>query len=255
MSRPMQRTEIQVIPIEGYPLVKDGDDLGNLLLQTMKETAFEFLEGDVLIVSHSIVSVAEGSLYTLSEITPSEIASRIASNQDHSEDRIEIALREASEIIRKEPVLITKTRHGIITDFSGVDESNAPDGKMIALPRDPDTSATRLHKQISRSAGFNIPVIITDTQGRPWRDGAVNLAIGIAGMSPFVRNEGKEDIYGSTLRSSLVCVADEIAASAELVMGQADEKIPMAIVRGLSIEDSRGSAQEILRDKSENLSQ
>jgi len=164
-------------------------------------------------------------------------------------------LREASEIIREEPILITKTHHGMITDFSGVDESNAPNGKVIALPRNPDASARRIHEDISKHTGFNVSVIITDTQGRPWRRGAVNLAIGVAGMSPFVVNEGKKDIHGKILQSSLVCVADEIAASAELVMGQADEKVPIAIVRGISPSDVSGSAQEILREETDNLFQ
>ncbi|MGY5878685.1 MAG: coenzyme F420-0:L-glutamate ligase [Candidatus Thorarchaeota archaeon] len=251
----MPRKEIQVIPIVGYPIVKEGDDLSELLLSTMKNMPIEFQNGDVVIVSHSIVSIAEDSMYIISEVTPSEKARQIAVTQEHSEERIEIALREASEVIREEPILITKTHHGIITDFSGVDESNAPDGKVIALPRNPDASAGRIHENISRDAGFKIPVIITDTQGRPWRRGAVNLAIGVAGISPFVMNEGRKDIHGKVLRSSLVCIADEIAASTELVMGQADEKVPIAIVRGLSLDDMSGSAQEILREGTENLFQ
>ena len=251
----MSINEIQVIPIVGYPIVKKGDDISELLLSTMRNATIEFEDGDIVVVSHSIVSIAEGSLYDLSSVNPSENAIEIASNQseEHSAELVEIALREASEIIREHPVLITRTHQGIITDYSGVDESNAPDGKIITLPGDPDASARRIHADISKKAGFNIPVIITDTQGRPWRRGAVNLAIGIAGISPFVKNEGRKDIYGKILRSSLVCVADEIAACAELVMGQADEKIPIAILRGLSLEYALGSAREILREESENL--
>ena len=251
----MQGKEIQVIPIVGYPMVKEGDNLSELLLSTMKKLNLEFQTGDVVIVSHSIVSVAEGSMYTLSEVTPTEKARQIASGKDHSEEIIEIALQESSEIIREEPVLITKTHQGFITDYSGVDESNAPDGKAIVLPRDPDASARRVHEIISKEVGFSIPIIITDTQGRPWKRGAVNLAIGVAGMSPFVVNKGKSDIYGKELRSSLVCVADEIAASAELVMGQADEKVPIAIVRGVDIDETLGTAKEILREETEDLFQ
>ncbi|TFH00506.1 MAG: coenzyme F420-0:L-glutamate ligase, partial [Candidatus Thorarchaeota archaeon] len=214
-------------------------------------------KGDIVVVSHSIVSIVEGSLYTLSEVAPTEKANEIASkqNEEHTAQRIEVALREASEVIREEPILITRTHHGMVTDFSGVDESNAPDGQLIVLPRDPDATARRISENISKKAGFNISVIITDTQGRPWRRGAVNLAIGVAGMSPFVKNEGRKDIYEKVLRSSLVCVADEIAASAELVMGQADEKVPIAIVRGITPNDTSGSAHEILREESENLFQ
>jgi len=255
MNRPMPKREIQIIPIRGYPLVKEGDDLSELLLSTMKRTMIEFDVGDIVVISHSIVSVAESCLYDISSVNPSESAIEIASNQheEHSAELVEIALHEASEIIREYPVLITKTHQGIITDFSGVDESNAPNGKIIVLPKNPDATARKIHGCISKEAGFNIPVIITDTQGRPWRKGAVNLAIGVAGMSPFVVNMGRKDIYGKILRSSLVCLADEIAASAELVMGQADEKVPIAIIRGLSPENTSGSSQEILREGSENL--
>lgn len=251
----MTRQEIQVIPVAGFPIVKKGDDFNALLLSTMKNNNLTFLEGDILVVSHTIVSIMEGSVYTISEVNPSEKAKQIAMSHEHSEEHVEVALQEASEVIREEPILVTKTRQGIITDFSGVDESNAPMGTLIALPKDSDAAARKISDAISNEAGFNIPVIITDTQGRPWRRGAVNLAIGVSGMSPFVKNEGREDIYGKILRSSLVCVADEIAASAELVMGQADEKVPIAIVRGLTPNYTSGSAQEILREESENLFQ
>lgn len=244
---------IEVIPIYGFPIVKKNDNICKLLRSTMKDSSLDFIKGDILVVSHTIVSVVEGSVYNLSEIKPSEKARQIAAEKGYSDYRVEIALRESAEIIREEPVLITRTKQGIITDFSGVDESNSPIGTFVALPKDPDASAIKIHDDISHSAGYIIPVIITDTQGRPWRKGAVNLAIGVAGISPFVMNKGREDIYGKPLRSSLVCIADEIAASAELVMGQADEKVPIAIVRGVNIETRTGSANEILRTESENL--
>ncbi|MFX1605451.1 MAG: coenzyme F420-0:L-glutamate ligase, partial [Promethearchaeota archaeon] len=177
----------------------------------------------------------------------------IAERIKHSPERVEVALREAIEVLIEEPVLITKTKQGIITDFSGVDESNAPPGSLIALPDNPDESARRINNVISRSAGFNIPVIITDTHGRPWRRGAVNKAIGVAGMSPFVRNAGKEDIYGYELKGSLVCLVDQLASATELIMGQADEGVPVVILRGVAFEDEDGSASMIIRSASENL--
>ena len=251
----MSNQEILVIPITSFPIVKKEDDFSTLLFSTMKNDNLTFLEGDILVVSHTIISIIEGSVYSITEVTPSEKAKRIALRDEHSEEYVEVALQEASEVIRVEPILITKTRQGIITDFSGVDESNAPLGTLITLPKDSDSTARRIHEEISRETGFNVPVIITDTQGRPWRRGAVNLAIGVAGMSPFDKNEGKKDIFGKILRSSLACIVDEIAASAELVMGQADEKVPIAIVRGLFPQYASGSAQEILREIDENLFQ
>ncbi len=252
-NSPMKEDTIEIIPIHGFPIVKRRNDICELLRSTMKESRIDFIQGDILVVSHTIVSVVEGSVYNLSEITPSEKARQIASEGDYSEYRVEIALREATEIIREEPVLITRTKQGMITDFSGVDESNAPIGTIVALPRNSDTSATKIHEAISQTAGFKIPVIITDTQGRPWRKGAVNLAIGVAGMSPFIKNKGRLDIHGKALRSSLVCIADEIAASAELVMGQADEKVPIAIVRGVNFDTQTSTVNEILRTESEDL--
>jgi len=252
-NSPMKVETIEIIPIYGFPIVKRDDDICELLRFTMRGSGFDFVQGDILVVSHTIVSVAEGSLYNLEEITPSEKARQIASEGDYSKYRVEIALREATEIIREKPVLITRTKQGMITDFSGVDESNAPMGTIVALPRNSDTTATKIHEAISQTAGFKIPVIITDTQGRPWRKGAVNLAIGVAGMSPFINNKGRLDIHGKPLRSSIVCIADEIAASAELVMGQANEKVPIAVVRGVNIETRKGTANVILRTESEDL--
>ncbi|MHA1615577.1 MAG: coenzyme F420-0:L-glutamate ligase [Candidatus Thorarchaeota archaeon] len=252
-NSPMKIDTIEVIPIYGFPIVKRNDNICELLRSTLRDSSLDFVPGDILVISHTIVSVVEGSVYFLSEIIPSEKAHQIASKGDFSEKRVEIALREAAETIREEPVLVTRTKQGIITDFSGVDESNAPTGTLVALPKDPDASATRIHENISHSASFNIPVIITDTQGRPWRKGAVNLAIGMAGLSPFTNNKGKLDIHGNPLRSSLVCVADEIAASTELVMGQANEEVPITIVRGINIETRIGTAKEILRTESEDL--
>ena len=251
----MKINSIEIIPIEGLPIFQKGDDISNIIYETLLEKRIPLVKGDLLVISHSIISVIEGSVYHESEVTPSEKAQKIASKGDISDIKTEVALQEAIEVIRDEPVLVTRTRHGIITDYSGVDESNAPIGFLIALPKDPDMSALEIHEKISESLGFKVPVIITDTQGRPWRKGAVNLAIGLAGFSPFTHNEGVKDIYGKPLRSSLVCIADEIAASSELVMGQANEKIPIAIVRGLNLSIETGTAREILRENSENLFQ
>jgi coenzyme F420-0:L-glutamate ligase/coenzyme F420-1:gamma-L-glutamate ligase len=159
-----------------------------------------------------------------------------SSISEHSLIKTEIALQESVEVIREEPIIITKTKQGIITDYSGVDESNAPLGTMIALPKDADKSALDIYEKLRQSFGFATPVIVCDTQGRPWRKGAINLAIGIAGMSPFIDNAGRRDLYNRHLRSSIVCLADELASAAELVMGQADEGIPLAIIRGVDYE-------------------
>lgn len=249
----MNGKRIDLIPLAEFPIVQVGNNISNLILSTIQKNNIPLIHGDIIAVTHSIVSIAEGNLYRLEEVKVSEHAREIATKIEHSPERVEVALREADEVLREEPVLITKTKHGIITDFSGVDESNAPKDSLISLPDDPDESAERISDSLSKSLGFNIPVIITDTQGRPWRKGAVNLAIGVAGMSPFIRNVGKEDIHRNELRGSLVCLADQVAASAELVMGQADEGVPVVIVRGVDFEQGDSSASQILRSNSENL--
>ena len=226
--------KIELIPIHGFPIVKPGDYLPGLITDVLGDI---FQPRDIVVVTHSIVSVAEGKLY----------------QKKSGEQRREIAVREAREIIREEPVLITRTKHGLITDFSGVDESNAPPDMFVALPDDPDASAASISKVLSDKRGFRVPVIITDTQGRPWRKGAVNLAIGVAGMSPFIHNRGKVDLYNRELKGSLVCLADQVAAAAELVMGQAGEGIPVVVVRGIAYDPANGTATEILRKKSEDL--
>jgi len=242
-----------IIPIHGISLINIGDDIAEIILSTLEKQALEIREGDIVVITHSIVSVAEGKVYEIQEVRPSEKAKQIAENTGQLPERVEIALKESVQVLREDPVLITITKQGLVTDYSGVDESNAPSGTIVALPDEPDESARRISNKLSKKTGFNVPVIITDTQGRPWRQGAINLAIGIAGMSPFTENMGKPDIYGSELRGSLVCLADQIASASELAMGQADEGVPIAIARGFAYMEEDGSASSIIRSSSENL--
>jgi coenzyme F420-0:L-glutamate ligase/coenzyme F420-1:gamma-L-glutamate ligase len=249
----MNGRQIDLIPLRDFPLVQRGDEISDLIMSAIENNDIELIQGDIIVVTHSIVSIAEGKLYQIEDVKVSDRAEEIADRIGHSQERVEVALLEASEVVREDPVLITRTKQGFVTDFSGVDESNAPPGSFVALPDDPDESAKRISDSLSKSIGFNVPVIITDTQGRPWRKGAVNLAIGVAGMSPFIRNVGKEDIYGHELRGSLVCIADQLASAAELVMGQADEGVPVVVLRGVDFEEEDGSASQIVRSDSENL--
>lgn len=244
---------IEIIPILGFPIVEIGSDIVQLILDAIKKGNVVIKRGDIIVVSHTIVSIAEKSVVESKKINVTSRAKRVALSTQQKPQKVQVALDEASDILIEDVVLITRTSHGIITDMSGVDESNAPPGYYVTLPESPDASANRISKALSEEFGFRIPVIITDTQGRPWRRGAVNLAIGIAAMSPFTENAGKRDLYGRKLRSSLICLADEIAAAAELVIGQADEGIPVAIVRGISPTKDNGSANQIIRDKDSDL--
>ncbi len=245
--------ELKVVPIREVPLIQQGDDLPSVLLRVLETGDSRPQPGDILVVTHSIVSIAEGCIFRKSDIEISEESKRIALVNNRPPEQVEVALRQAKRILRETPVLITETRYGLITDYSGVDESNAPPGTLITLPADPDKSAATIYQILSDGFGFPIPIIISDTQGRPWRRGAVNLAVGVAGFSPLIENAGKQDLYGRRLHSSLVCLADEIAAAAELVMGQADEGVPLALVRGIRFQGTDGTAAQIIRDAKQSL--
>jgi len=255
VSRDLASSKLEIIPIRGIRIVKIGDDLPALVVSALEKNGISPKLGDVLIVTHNVVSIAEGRVFSHSSIVPSDRAKRIAQATGRTPEKVEVALQEAKEVICELPVLMTRTKHGILTDFSGVDQSNAPLATYIALPVDPDGTAHRIHTAVTNHFGVHLPVIITDTHGRPWRLGAVNIAIGVAGMSPFYRNAGRTDLYERELKSSLVCLADELAEAAELVMGQANEGIPVAIIRGVQYEPGLGNATSILRNESDDLFQ
>lgn len=247
------RKTIEVIPLLGFPMVECGNDLGKLILNCIATNSFEVKTGDIMVVAHTVVSIAEGNVVHTRDVSVTERAEKISQKTEQKPKKVQVALDEASEVIKADRILITRSRHGIITDMSGVDESNAPLGCYVTLPRDPDESACRLSNALAEKLGFRIPVIIADTQGRPWRRGAANLAIGISAMSPFTRNAGRRDLYGRELRSSLVCIADELASAAELIMGQANEGIPVVLIRGITPPKTIGSAVEILRSRNQDL--
>lgn len=243
----------EIVAIEGIPVVNPGDSLSDILFEAVKEARIVIQSGDILVVAHTIVSISEGRVYNSTDVTITAQALRIATLTGQHPAKIALALEEADSIIREAPVLITRNRQGIITDYSGVDSSNAPLGHYLKLPENPEKSALALHGFLSDKLGFHLPVIIADTQGRPWRRAATNIAIAVAGMNSFVFNSGKEDLYGRELMASTVCIADELAAAAELVMGQANEGIPAALIRGVEYEKIEGTAPQITRDPADNL--
>ncbi len=251
----MPQKRLELIPLHGIPLIEKGDEIVSIIIQAIEHNNITLQQNDVLVIAHSIISLAEGNVHEIASILVSEKALLIARKIESSPERVQLALDEAREIIREEPILITRTHHGIITDFSGVDASNAPLGYLLALPANPDKTAQNISIKLKQKYGVHIPVIITDTQGRPWRRGAQNLALGLYGMSPFTHNKGKEDLYGRTLQSSLVCIADELAAASELVMGQSGEGIPAVIMRGVEYTHSTKTSSNIVRLQNEDMFQ
>lgn len=245
---------IQIIPVRGIGDVRPGDDLASLILGALEGAAQPLEDGDVLVVTQKVVSKAEGRLVDPSTVEPSHMARMVAAQGAKDAHHYEVVLRETRRIVRMDRgVLICETHHGLVCANAGVDESNVAGGRMLTLlPEDPDASAERLRRAARERAGVDIAVIISDTFGRPWREGQVNVAIGVAGMAPLADYAGQPDAYGYTLRATNIAVADEIAAAAELVMGKTDQ-VPAAIVRGYSYIRAEGSAAQLVRAPERDL--
>ena len=249
----MSPETILAFPLTNFPIVKSHDNLVNLILKAVESSERNLNNGDIIVIASKIVSVSEDRVVSGEDIEPSLKAREIASENGFDPIHVELAIRESVEIIRTEGVLITETSFGLVCNFSGVDKSNAPEGMYILLPENPDKSANQLRNALIKTTGKNIAIIITDTQGRPWRKGSVNVSIGSAGIAPFKYNKGKRDLYGRVLKRSTVCQIDEIAMLTEPLMGQAGQKTPVVIVRGYSYMDSEETAQDINRPKHEDM--
>lgn len=251
-------TELRIIPVSGIGEIPKGTDLGLVIYEALKAQQLALQQGDILVVTQKIVSKAEGRVVNLDEVEPTEFA-RIAARESRKDAQyIEVVLRESRRIVRMDHgVLLTETKHGFICANSGVDESNVNGNREITLlPADPDSSAQEICARLQQLAGegpaFDIAVIISDTWGRPWRNGQVNMAIGVAGMEALVDYRGQYDPYGYELHASVIAVADELASAAELVMGKVD-RIPAALIRGYSYLPAKGSTQTLLRDPATDM--
>ena len=247
--------EVRLIPISFTDDIKPGDALAEKLLQSMRQYALAFEPGDILVVKHKIVSKSEGRIVDLETIKPSADSLAWAKKYNLDARVVELSLRESVAVIRrKNGVLITETKHGFICANSGVDVSNVDGGRhALLLPADPDQSAREIHHQLKKLTKLSIPVLITDTFGRPWREGLVDFCIGIAGMKPLRDDRGRRDPHGYTLHASLEAVADELACAAALVCGKLN-RTPACIIRGFSYQPSRQSrTRELLRPAASDL--
>ncbi len=244
---------ITVLPIRGIPEVRAGDDVAAQIIAAAKAGP-GIEEGDVLVVTQKVVSKAEGRAVSLNDVTPSPAAEKLAAETEKDPRLVELILRESRGVVRQRgPVLITETRHGFICANAGIDASNVGTSDLVCLlPEDPDASARGIRDAVRAATGIDVPVIISDTFGRPWREGHTNVAIGVAGMLPFVDYVGQIDAHGYELRVTTICAADELAAAAELVQNKLDA-VPVAIVRGYPYPKGEGSAQQIVRDREKDL--
>lgn len=247
---------IQIIDVKGIPIVKPGNAIAQLICDAAHGQDTPIEDGDIIVVAHKIMSKSENRIVWLKDVVPSAKAKALAEKLGKTPGVTEMVLQESRSIVRAERGhLITETRHGWVCANSGVDFSNVAKGKAIALlPADPDESARRLRAEIKKILGKDVAVIISDTFGRPLREGQVNVAIGVAGINPLYDLRGESDLFGYTLRVKQIAIADELASAAELVLGQAAEGIPVAIIRGYTFPASENArATELIRSREKDL--
>ena len=236
--------DLEVFGIEGFPEVRPGDDLSALVSRAVER---DLRPGDVLVVTHKIVSKAEGRLVDLRSVEPSALAKVYATRHGKDPRQIEVVFRESRRIVRMDlGIVISETHHGFVCANAGVDASNVPgDDTVCLLPVDPDASASRLREALADRLGVEVAVVVSDSFGRAWRHGITDVAIGVAGMDPIVDYRGQRDPHGYPMEASVLAVADELAAAAELVMGKTDG-IPLAVVRGYPYTPAPGIGKDLL---------
>jgi len=249
-------SSVQVVGVKGLPIIKKGDDLARLICKAAEKQHTPIEEGDVVVVTHVIVSRAEGNTVNLDSVVPSGFAETVAKQVGKDPALVEIILKESKSIVRMgDGHLITETKHGFVCANSGVDQSNVPGERIVApLPKNPDRTARTIRRRIRKLTGKDVAVIISDTHGRPLREGEINIAVGVAGIQPIRDRRGETDLFGYVLRVKQTAVADELASAAELVIGQAKEGIPVAIIRGYPFPKSeKASAKMLIRKREKDL--
>ncbi|HEX6505883.1 MAG TPA: coenzyme F420-0:L-glutamate ligase [Terriglobales bacterium] len=246
--------ELRIIPVPFPDEIRPGDSISEQLISALRKAKLSLAAGDVLVVKHKIVSKAEGQLIELNTVRPSA-NSRAWARRYRLDARVaEVALSQSKRMVRRRRgVLITETRHGFICANSGVDVSNVNGGRhALLLPEDPDASAEKLHRELKRKLRVAVPVIISDSFGRPWREGLTEVAIGVAGMKALHDYRGRRDPHGYPLRVSVDAVADELACAAGLVCGKL-ARTPACIIRGFQYQPGRGRARDLIRPASNDL--
>lgn len=235
--------KLQAWGVEGLPEVRAGDDVAAMIAERT-----QLRDGDVLVVAQKVVSKAEGRLRDLRSVQASQRALDYAARLVEDDARvIQLILDESVRVVRDDRVLIVETRHGFVCANAGIDHSNVEaDETVVLLPEDPDASAARLRERLRELAGCDVGVIVSDTFGRPWRMGIANVALGVAGVASVIDHRGRPDDFGRTMSATVIAVADEMAATAELVMGKTC-RVPAVVLRGWTAEAPPGTGQELVR--------
>ena len=240
-------TNIELVGVCGIPEVTGGDDVAALIAAALRDARIEVVDRDVFVVAQKIISKAEGRAVNLDSIEPSPRARDWAAAFDKDPRVVEVVLRESKRIVRMERgVLISETAHGFICANAGVDTSNVVENWVTLLPKDPDASARRIRAGLEEALRVRVAVIVSDTFGRPWREGLVNVALGVSGIAPLIDYRGQKDSHGLPLKVTVIAIADELASAAELVMKKSDG-VPVAIVRGFDYDSREASGRELIR--------
>ena len=249
---------LELIALEGFPLVEPGDDLGQLIIQSLQGNGLQLQPGDVLVVAQKIVSKAEGRYVRLADVVAGPEALALAAEADKDPRQVELILAESREGIRVRPgVIIVEHRNGYVHANAGIDRSNIAnsldDPRVLLLPLDPDASARALRQTLAAQTGVELQIIINDSAGRAWRNGTVGIAIGTAGLEPVRNQIGELDMFGNVMQVTEPAVADELAAAASLLMGQTTQALPVVLVRGAGLSPSREGSAGLIRDRSIDL--
>jgi coenzyme F420-0:L-glutamate ligase/coenzyme F420-1:gamma-L-glutamate ligase len=248
--------ELTLSALPGIPEVTAGADLAALVLAALERAGKGLHNGDVLVIAQKIVSKSEGRAMRLADVTPSARAQELGRKADRDPRLVELILRESREVLRVKPgVLIVEHRLGFVMASAGIDQSNVPgeEGSVLLLPEDPDASARRLREDLMRKTRADVGTVINDSFGRAWRNGVAGVAIGVAGIPALVDLRGRADRGGRALKVTQVAAADEIASAASLLMGQAEEGLPVVLARGFPYAHRTSAASELVRPRAEDL--
>lgn len=251
---------LTIRPVPDIPMIQAGDNLAEIIYQALEKNAIHLDDGDILVVAQKIVSKAEGRLVNLTQVEPSAEARELAERIQKDPRLVEMILRESNAVLRTRPgTIIVEHKKGFVCANAGIDHSNVkgpwgnPEDWILLLPEDPDASADRLREGLEQASGAKLGVMIIDSHGRAWRNGTVGVSIGLSNVPGIVDMRGKPDLFGYKLRVTMIAAADELAAAASLVIGEADECVPAAHVRGFPFELRPARLQELIRAKEQDL--
>jgi coenzyme F420-0:L-glutamate ligase / coenzyme F420-1:gamma-L-glutamate ligase len=254
----VRATEIRLIALPGIPMVREGDDLAALILKSVADCGERFRDGDILVIAQKVVSKAEGRTRHLDTVIPSPQAMTLAEKTGKDPRLLELILEEAAEVLRySRDLIIVEHRLGFVMANAGIDQSNVIDSAdrnvVLLLPRDPDASCGKIRNELRARTATDVGVIVNDSHGRAWRNGTIGVALGVSGLPAVVDLRGTIDLFGRKLRSTEIGLADEIAAAASLLMGQAAEGQPIVLVRGVPYARREGTARELVRARETDL--